>query len=113
MLPIATMAASGNKEIEGLISRLIKGTPHGLPKDQPSKDLTAASIRKRKKSMDHNVGHRATLRFCGTLDIKCRSALIRASSRADWGLAVQAMRDAQNTMMICCSRSKSSRLVLD
>jgi hypothetical protein len=33
-MPVAIVAASRNKEIEGLISRLIKGTPQGLPKEK-------------------------------------------------------------------------------
>jgi hypothetical protein len=33
-MPVAIVAASRNKEIEGLISRLIKDIQHSLPKEK-------------------------------------------------------------------------------
>ncbi len=43
----------------------------------------------------------------------CQVSVLEGIPEHRDSVLTQAERDAQNTMMICCSRSKSSRLVLD
>ena len=43
----------------------------------------------------------------------CQVSVLEGIPEHRDSVLTQAERDSQNTMMICCSRSKSSRLVLD